>query len=161
MRASIAEAASLELAGALGLWRKSEKETRVRCGVASFEVHEGKATAHSVVLDTDRALITASGELDMDSESLDLTLHGRPKTPGLELRSAVTVRGTLSHPKFTLAGKGFAGQAAAAAALGVILTPVAAVLAFVNPGLAHDADCAALLAQAQAGTPAPPPPKKR
>jgi hypothetical protein len=34
---------------------------------------------------------------------------------------------------------------------GVLLTPVAAMLAFVDPGLTKDADCAALLAQARTG----------
>jgi hypothetical protein len=33
----------------------------------------------------------------------------------------------------------------------MLLTPVAALLAFVDPGLAKDADCAALLAQARSG----------
>jgi len=41
--------------------------------------------------------------------------------------------------------------AGGAIALGVLLTPVAAMLAFVDPGLAKDADCATLLAQARSG----------
>jgi hypothetical protein len=40
-------------------------------------------------------------------------------------------------------------QVAAATALGVLLTPVASILAFVDPGLAKNADCAPLLEQAQ------------
>ena len=32
---------------------------------------------------------------------------------------------------------------------GVVLTPIAALLAFVDPGLAKDAHCAALLAEAK------------
>jgi uncharacterized protein involved in outer membrane biogenesis len=44
-----------------------------------------------------------------------------------------------------------ATQAGGAIALGMLLTPVAAMLAFVDPGLAKDADCAALLAQARSG----------
>ena len=39
-------------------------------------------------------------------------------------------------------------QTAEAVVLGVVATPLAAVLAFVDPGLAKDADCAALLAAA-------------
>jgi uncharacterized protein involved in outer membrane biogenesis len=84
----------------------------------------------------------------LDTEALDLRLRGRPKKPQLALRSAVTVGGTLSHPQVRLVGGEVAAQAGAAVALGVLLTPLAAVLAFVNPGLQRDADCAALLAQA-------------
>jgi hypothetical protein len=38
-------------------------------------------------------------------------------------------------------------QGAIAAALGTIVTPIAAVFAFVDPGLAKDQNCAALLAE--------------
>ena len=41
-------------------------------------------------------------------------------------------------------------QGGIAAALGTLLTPVAAMLAFVDPGLAKDQDCSQLLAQAHA-----------
>jgi len=36
------------------------------------------------------------------------------------------------------------------AALAALVTPLAAVVAFVDPGLAEDADCASLLAEAKA-----------
>jgi AsmA family protein len=148
MQTRIAEAASLDLAGALGMAAKSDKETRVRCGIANFVADNGVLTARTLVLDTESALITGSGAIHMDSETLDLSLRGRPKHPGLTLHSAVLIRGTLSHPDLRLNTGKVLAQGAAAAALGVVLTPVAAVLAFVNPGLAHNADCAALSAQA-------------
>jgi hypothetical protein len=40
-------------------------------------------------------------------------------------------------------------QAGAATALGIVLTPLAAVLPFVDPGLAENANCAALLQEAK------------
>ena len=148
LRASIAQATSLDLSGALGVLRKSHKETGVRCGVASFDAHQGVLSLRTFLIDTDESLITATGEVHLDTEALDLRLRGRPKKPQLALRSAVTVGGTLSHPQVRLVGREVAAQAGAAVALGVLLTPLAAVLAFVNPGLQRDADCAALLAQA-------------
>jgi hypothetical protein len=41
-------------------------------------------------------------------------------------------------------------QAGAAVGLGAVLSPLAAILPFLAPGGAHDANCAALLAQARA-----------
>jgi hypothetical protein len=41
------------------------------------------------------------------------------------------------------------GQVALATALGVLATPLASVLAFIDPGLAKDADCGALLTEAE------------
>jgi hypothetical protein len=154
VRAALPEAASLELAGALGLMTKSQKTTGVRCAVASFGAHEGVLSARTVVFDTDKALITMTGDARLDSQELDFTLRGHPKTPALALHSAEAVRGTLAHPQFRLAADHTVAQAGAAAALGVTLAPVAAVLAFVNPGLAHDADCEALLGST-AGEPPP------
>lgn len=147
VRAAAADAASLDLSGALGLLLKSDKETPIHCAVAGLEAHEGVLSLRSFAIDTDRSLITGGGEIHMDTEALDLRLQGRPKKAQLALHSALAIRGTLSHPQFRLAGRGAATQLVAATALGVVLTPIAAVLAFVNPGLQRDADCAALLAQ--------------
>ena len=79
VRAALAEAASLELAGAFGLMTKSQKPTAVRCAVASFGAHEGVVSARTVVFDTDKALITMTGEAQIDTEALDFTLRGHPK----------------------------------------------------------------------------------
>ena len=154
MRASIADLVGLDVTAALGAAVKDQKETAVRCGVASFDAHDGLVTTRIFVLDTDKVLITATGDVHMDSETLDLSLHGRPKRAGLALRSAMSIEGTLAHPQFRLAGHGALAQTGAAVALGVILTPVAAILAFVDPGLTRNADCASLiaLAKAPAGT---------
>ena len=87
----------------------------------------------------------------MDCQTLDLTLRGHPKHPRLALRSALRVQGTLRRPEFRLANSGALAQAGIAAGLSVVLTPLAAILAFVNPGLAHNADCTELLDQAARG----------
>jgi uncharacterized protein involved in outer membrane biogenesis len=154
MRTSIADLAALDLTGALGAVLKDRKETAMHCGVAGFDAHDGLVTTHIFVIDTDEVLITGTGTLHMDSETLDLALHGRPKKAGLALRSAISINGTLMHPQAHLGGHGAAAQSGAAA-LSVILTPIAAVLGFVNPGLARDADCASLIAQASAAAGAP------
>jgi uncharacterized protein involved in outer membrane biogenesis len=147
VRASLAELAGLDLRG-LGLFvTKKTQETAVRCGVASFQAHEGTLTAQSLVVDTDPVLITGDGRIHLDSEALDLVLHGHPKSLRLlRLRSPLLVRGTLSHPSIEVQARNSLAQAAAAVGLGIVLTPLASVLAFVDPGLAKDADCASLLA---------------
>lgn len=155
VRDSFAELTGIDLGGLGLLLTKNMRETGVRCGVASFEAHQGTLTAQSLVVDTDPVLITGGGMVHMDSESLDLAFRGHPKHMRLlRLRSPILVRGTLVHPSIDLQARNSIAQTAEAVALGVVLTPLAAVLAFVDPGLAKDADCAALLADAQAGEPA-------
>ncbi len=104
------------------------------------------------MVDTTHVLITGSGRVDLKTEALDLSLRGQPKEVRLfRIRSPIKLRGTLLHPEVGVdAGKAI-GQAGAAAAIGALLTPLAAILAFVDGGLAKDADCAALLAPVEQG----------
>lgn len=69
----------------------------------------------------------------------------------------MNIRGTLRHPAISPSVPALVKQGAAAAILGAVATPFAAVLAFVDPGLAKNADCAALTEEA-AGKVAPQPP---
>jgi uncharacterized protein involved in outer membrane biogenesis len=151
VRSSFAELAGFDLRGLGLLAAGNEEDTDIRCGVASFDAEDGRLTAKSLVIDTEPVLITGEGTIDLGSETLDLRFQGRPKHPRLRVRSALLVRGPLRHPSLSIEAKKPAAQAAGAIALGVLLTPVAAMLAFVDPGLAKDADCAALLAQARSG----------
>jgi AsmA family protein len=151
MRSSFAELAGFDLRG-LGLMASGNKEdTGIRCGVASFDVKDGTLTSQRLLLDTDPVLITGEGTIDLDSEALDLQFLGRPKHPRLRVRAPLLVRGTIKHPSFSIEAKKPLAQAGGAIALGVLLTPVAAMLAFVDPGLARDSDCGALLAEVKKG----------
>jgi uncharacterized protein involved in outer membrane biogenesis len=152
VRDSFAELTGIDLSGLGLLMTKNMRETGIRCGVASFQAHQGTLTAQTLVVDTDPVLITGSGEMHLDSEALDLAFRGHPKHLRLvRVRSPILVRGNLIHPSIELQARNSIPQSAEAVALGVVLTPLAAVLAFVDPGLAKDADCAALLADAHAG----------
>jgi uncharacterized protein involved in outer membrane biogenesis len=151
MRAVLAELTGINLARGLGLFlAKSDATTQVRCGVANFHAGAGDLNATTFVIDTTHVLITGRGHIDMKTERLDLELGGQPKEMRLfRLRTPIVVHGSLEHPQVGVqAGKAI-GQAGGAAALAALLTPVAAVLAFVDKGLAKDANCAALLGSAE------------
>jgi uncharacterized protein involved in outer membrane biogenesis len=145
---ALVQSAGLELSGLFERLRKSGRETDIRCAVAKLDVREGIGTVRTLVIDTGDILLSGDGTVNLASDGLDLSLRGHPKKPTLALHSSLHVQGSLAHPRLSVSGHGVAGQTAAAVALGVLLTPVASVLAFVNPGLAHNADCAALTAQA-------------
>jgi uncharacterized protein involved in outer membrane biogenesis len=146
IRASLAELGGIDFRG-LGLMLSGKQEmTTVRCGVAAFEAHDGTLTSKALVLDTEPVLITGTGMLDLDSEALDFQFRGNPKHVGLRLRTSLVVHGTLAQPVVGLkAGRSMA-QAGAGVALGVLLTPLAAIAAFIDLGRAQDTDCAALIA---------------
>jgi uncharacterized protein involved in outer membrane biogenesis len=145
MRASLAELTGGNLRGVGLRFSKNEETTPIRCAVASFRAEDGNFTAQHLVIDTEPVLIRGSGAIRMDAEALDLTLHGESKKVRFgSVRSPVYIGGSLAHPSFSLSKGRVAAQTAGAVALGLALTPLAAVLAVVDPGLAKDADCAGL-----------------
>jgi hypothetical protein len=146
IRASLAELGGIDFRG-LGLMLSGKQEmTPVRCGVVAFEAHNGTLTSKALVLDTEPVLITGTGMVDLDSEALDFEFRGHPKHVGLRLRTSLIVHGTLTQPVVGLKASRSMAQAGASVALGVLLTPLAAIAAFIDLGRAQDADCAALIA---------------
>jgi uncharacterized protein involved in outer membrane biogenesis len=150
IRAVLAELTGINLSRGLGLLlTKNEERTELRCGVGAFEADKGQLNAKMLVMDTTNVLITGGGDINLQTERLDLKLQGKPKKIRLlRLRSPVLVEGTLSKPKVGIDTEKTILQVGAGTVLGTLLTPVGAILAFVDPGLAKNADCAALVAQA-------------
>jgi len=147
IREALAQLTGIDLKGVGLLLTKSTGRAPIRCGVARFDVSDGTATAQSFVLDTQNVLITGKGKIDLGTEQLDLTIQGQPKKfHFVRVRAPVDIKGQLIKPKFGPDKGQLIKQGGIAAALGTLLTPVAAMLAFVDPGLAKDQDCSALLA---------------
>jgi uncharacterized protein involved in outer membrane biogenesis len=97
-------------------------------------------------------LITGRGNIDLNSEDLDIALQGDPKKFRFgRVRTPIELHGTLLHPAVGVKAGKLAEQGAVAAVLGTLLTPVAAALAFVDPGLAKNKDCSTVFSQADAG----------
>ncbi len=151
VREALAELTGINVTRGLGLLvRNDQKETAVRCAVANFKVQNGTMHAQNLVFDTENVLITGKGEVNLRDEALDLVVQGRPKRLRfLRVKSPVTIRGPLRKPSIGLEAGNALGQTGIAAALGALLGPLGAVLAFVDPGLEKDANCSALLEEAQ------------
>jgi AsmA family protein len=153
MRAAFAELTGINVTTALGLLlAKKDENTEIRCAVANFHADNGELKATTLVVDTTQVLITGGGNLDLSTEALDMSLRGQPKKIRLvRLRSPIKIHGLLSHPQIGLQTGNLVGQAGGAIALGTLLTPVAALLAFVDPGLAKDANCTGLIGEVEQG----------
>jgi len=118
--------------------------------VANFKAEGGVFAAQDIVIDTDKVLVLGRGEVDLGTEILDLTLTGQPKKfRFFRIKSPIEIHGTLKKPKVGLKPGNTPGEVALATALGVLATPLASVVAFIDPGLAKNADCSALIAEAE------------
>ncbi len=151
VRAAFAELTGINVSRGLGLLLTGDKQQApIRCGVAQFAVQRGVMHAEHVVFDTEDVRITGSGEVRLGPEELDLSIKGEPKKLRLaRLKTPVEINGHLRKPSIGIDAGKTLKQGAIATALGAALTPLAAVIAFVDPGLAKDENCAALLASAQ------------
>lgn len=156
IKALFAELAGVNVLKGVGLaLTKSNEETGVRCAIADFRASNGVLTAQHLTFDTDPTLITGQGSINLATESMAFRFKGDPKKFQLvRLRIPFHVNGSIRKPQIGIEPGGAIVQAGLAAAIGAALPPLALILPFLDPGLAKDANCGAVSAQAQAkGTP--------
>lgn len=151
IRQAFAELLGINLArGLFMLLDEDPKQATIRCAVADFRAVNGVLVANRLIMDTDVVLAKGSGTISLKDESMNLRIDGDSKKPRLvRLLSPITIRGSLLSPKLGIEAGPTVAQAGIGLALGVLLTPLAAILPFVEPGLAENADCAALEAGAR------------
>jgi uncharacterized protein involved in outer membrane biogenesis len=147
VRKAFAELAGVNVVKGLGLLNKKDM-TPINCAVASFETKGGIMTADDIVVDTGPVLIKGHGAINLDTERMNFELRGRDKKfRFVRVLLPITAKGSLYAPKLGVQPGAALAQGGIGLALGM-LNPLAAVLPFVDPGLAKDANCSALLAEA-------------
>jgi uncharacterized protein involved in outer membrane biogenesis len=151
VRKAFAELAGINVANGLGLLlAKDQSRSAVRCGIAVLDIHDGNADVKQMVFDTESVVIKGDGHIDLGPEKVDLDIKGHPKKLRLaRLRTPITVKGTIRKPTIGIDPGEATKQAGIAAALGSLLTPLTAALAFIDPGLAKDENCAALVTEVE------------
>jgi uncharacterized protein involved in outer membrane biogenesis len=156
IRQALAELMGIDATkGLFLLLSKNKGDTPIRCGVVDFRARDGVLTADRIILDTGVVLVTGSGDVDLRDETMNFVLNGKPKKFRLvRINAPITISGGLTSPKIGVQLAKAAPQVLLGVAIGVFAAPVAAILPFVEPGLAKNADCAGLMEQASEG-PAP------
>ena len=152
VRQAFAELLGIDAAkGLFLLLNKDQHQTNIRCAIADFQVRNGVLQARQLVVDTDVVRIDGSGGVNLNDETVNLTFNGSPKQFRIfHLNAPVTIGGHLSSPAFGVKPAGAVVQAGIGAALGAIVFPPLALLPFIDPGLAHNADCSAALSTSKA-----------
>jgi uncharacterized protein involved in outer membrane biogenesis len=139
------ELIGLDVAESLGFILSGDRAIPIRCVVTDFAVEKGVMNSNIFVIDTSDTNIHGEGTVGLGSEELDLRLVPEPKDATvLSLRSPILITGTLKHPKVSVEVSRLAARSSIAAGIAA-LAPVAAVLAFIEPGLGKDSNCAALM----------------
>lgn len=151
IRSAFAELLGINVTAGLGKLLGGDTGTsEIRCAVADFSVSGGTATARTFVIDTTPVLARGAGTIDLGAETMNLRIDGETKEARLvRLWSPIVIRGPLVAPQIGIDPASVAGQVGLAAALGALISPLVSLLPFVDPGLAEDANCGALVSSAR------------
>src|SRR5690606_40015128 len=133
-----------------------DEQIMLNCLAADFDVKNGLMQTKAFKLDTDDAAIDITGTINLASEKLDLYIDPENKSLRIfTLRTPLYVRGTFKDPDIGVHEGPIAARAGAAVALGVIATPLAAILPLLNLGTDDSNDCVPLMKAATQDTKAP------
>lgn len=131
----------------LGIPRKA----KVRCMVSDFGLKDGQLDTRLFLVDTSAANLVGKGGLDFRDESLDFRLRTEPKRLNVgSLATPIRFGGSLVNRSIYPEPKGILAKGGAAAALGLLFTPLAALIPTLQLGLGDNHDCEALIEQVRA-----------
>ncbi|MFO1242930.1 MAG: AsmA family protein [Rickettsiales bacterium] len=141
------ELAGLDIFKSLGLVvTGSDEPVEIRCVVGDFNVTNGLMKSQAAFIDTKVTTLEGKGTINLKNEAMAMQITVHPKDPSpLSARAPINIDGTLAKPEIGVDTAALATRAGAAVALGVVLTPIGSLLAFVEPGLGKDSQCAAFL----------------
>ncbi|MBP2299130.1 AsmA family protein [Azospirillum picis] len=134
----------------LGVVLSGSKPMPFNCLVGNLSVSNGVAAVEALVLDTPETVVTGKGTVSLRNEALNLRVVGDSKEPQVfATHLPVLVGGTLGSPDIGIDPAESAARGAAAVALGVLLTPLASVLPFLDPGSEEQPQCGRLVHDAR------------
>ncbi len=164
LSALLVDLAGLDLGNALTSALGLPTRTPVRCMVGDFGLAQGQLGIRTFLIDTTEANIVAKGGINLRDEKTDVQVTTDPKHPSIgSLAAPIDITGPLKSPGIKPDPGVLAARGGAAAVLGVLLTPLGALLPTIQLGLGEDSDCAGVVDRARAAVAemqrAPPPPQ--
>lgn len=125
---------------------KLKEPIQINCGLIGFSVRNGVAAADPILIDTAKNVMVGRGGFSFRNESLDLTFRADSKKFSLfSAQSPVGINGWFAKPGIDVISPELITRGAAGLGLGVVASPLAAVIAFVDIGDAKAADCGPVL----------------
>lgn len=123
-----------------------DKPVEINCAAANLVATNGQVDSRLFVVDTQDAQINVDGGINLATEKMDFDVN--PHTKGmriLTLRSPLYVKGTFKKPDVGVDLGRMALKGGAAIGLGVLVTPVAALLPLVSPSHSDDNQCGKMI----------------
>jgi hypothetical protein len=131
--------------------KKLKEPVQINCGLIGFTVRNGIGAADPILIDTAGNTITGRGGFSFRNESLDLAFEADSKKFSIfSGQSPVNLNGYFAAPHIDPISGELLTRVGAGLGLGLVASPFAAIIAFVDVGDARAADCGPVLAGASA-----------
>lgn len=129
----------------------------VRCMITDFGMTKGQVKTRLMLIDTTEANINGTGSIDLAREQIDYRITTDPKNFSIgSIQAPILIRGALGNPSIYPDPVALGARGGTAAVLGVLLTPLGALIPTIQLGLGEDTDCAKTIAEVKAGSPSSP-----
>jgi AsmA family protein len=118
----------------------------ILCGFADLKSRNGQVAVKSFVVDTTDTRFTADGSINLGEESVNILIVPHPKDFSLFAASTpMHITGTFNNLEFSLSAPELVDKTASAVVLGLVATPLAAIIPFIETGTGKDSECTQLL----------------
>lgn len=139
------EAVGLHILEMLQIKLTGDRNIKIHCGIVDMGVNQGVMQSRVMMLDTDVTRLTASGNINMRNETLDLTLTQKSKKFSLiALRPPIHVKGSFTQPKASVDKGTLATRGLGAVVLGAV-NPLLALIPLVETGKKQNSECDRLI----------------
>lgn len=133
------------------LQKRLKDPVQINCGIIAFTIRDGIAAADPILIDTRKNVIAAKGGFSFRNEAIDLGIRADGKKFSLfSGQSPIGVNGYFAQPGISVISPQLLARAGAGLGLGILASPLAGILAFVDFGDAKAADCGPILQGANA-----------
>ena len=158
--ALLVDVAGLEFGNALLSALGVPNRAKIDCFITDLPLQNGIIDTKAFLLDTEEGRVTGRGTIDLRQQTLDYTLTTRAKHFSVgSLPGPINLTGPITSPSIR-PGAEIVARAGAAAGLGVVLTPLGALLPTIQFGVGNDNACSKAEAAERQPLRAPPPPAR-
>lgn len=135
LEALLVEMAGLDAGETFVSWLRGRGPIPIDCAYADLQARDGVAQLDTFVVDTDDTTFTVGGQVDLNTERVDISIIAHPKDPSVFVgRSPLHLGGTFDNIETGVHGERLVMRAGASALLGAVAGPITALLPLVDVG---------------------------
>ena len=151
LEALLVELAGLDAGQTFLSWVRDRDAIPIDCAYADLQARNGVTELDTFLVDTNDTTFTIGGQVDLNTERLDISIIPHPKDPSLLVgRSPLHMGGTFDDIDTAVHGERLAIRTGASATLAAVAGPIAALLPLVDVGTGIDRDyCQGLISRSR------------